>query len=387
MDFKDWFCPKDRESFTIDAMITPSDAQFYLGRADIKNSIVRALARSFVDPGVPKMVLHGAYGSGKTQTLYHIAHLLENDPPKSLKSTPHTVLAILEMGSKSTHHDWHLQLMEALSKDVVTAWVDDAFSKVKDWDAFLKMTLGDANLVQAVMNLRGGGDPPLIAWKWLAGQKLSNAELQRLNLTRNLGDTGSGDMVNALAAIGRLATASKNEKLIFLMDEAESFALIRDNDAQASVHNYLRRLSEPQNSSVGFIISTYATIADDMPVTILAPDVRSRIGPNNYIEIPPLPGVADVKVFLEELLRELVDQDAAEKQIRAETLTSTRDTYPFDAEAFDVLIDYASQDPYLSLPRNIIHAVNECAISAWDIEKHVIDSDIVQEIAPLVFVQ
>lgn len=137
-------------------------------------------------------------------------------------------------------------------------------------------------------------------------------------------------MVNALAAIGRLATASKNEKLIFLMDEAESFALIRDNDAQASVHNYLRRLSEPQNSSVGFIISTYATIADDMPVTILAPDVRSRIGPNNYIEIPPLPGVADVKVFLEELLRELVDQDAAEKQIRAETLTSTRDTYSRD---------------------------------------------------------
>ena len=72
-------------------------------------------------------------------------------------------------------------------------------------------------------------------------------------------------MVNALAGLGRLATASSDEKLIFLIDEAEQLRNIRDNDAVEAVHNYLRRLSEQQNSSVGFVISTHATILDDMP--------------------------------------------------------------------------------------------------------------------------
>ena len=341
--------------------------------------------RSFIDPGIPKIVLFGAYGSGKTQTLHHIDYILANDPPRSLQYKARSVHVVLEMGSKSTHKEWHLQLMEALSRDTVTEWVERAFTETANWDEFLKATLVDANLVQAIKNLRGGGEPPLTAWKWLSGQKLTGAELQRLNLTRSLGDVGSGDMVNALAALGRLATESSNEKLIFLMDEAESFRNIRDSDAVESVHNYLRRLAEPQNSSLGFVISTFANIEDDMPPIITRQDVRSRVSASNYLEIPPLPGVEDVKAFLEELLRELIDQDAAEARIQKKGLRSTRETYPFDAEAFDILCDYASQDPVKTLPRNIIHAVNECAISAWDVDELTVDTDIVHQVAPLVF--
>ena len=385
MDFKEWFCLKARGSFTVDPVIYPSDAQFYFGRSDIKAQLRTQINKSFIDPGVPKVVLFGAYGSGKTQALHHIDYLLANDPPRSLRHKARPIHVVLEMGSKSTHKEWHLQLMEALSRDTVTDWVEKAFGKAADWDETLKRVLVDPNLVQAVKNLRGGGELPLTAWKWLSGQKLSASELQRLNLTRSLGDVGSGDMVNALAALGRLATESSNEKLIFLMDEAESFANIRDNDAVESVHNYLRRLAEPQNSSLGFVISTFATIEDDMPPTIMRPDVRSRVGASNYMEIPPLPSVEDVKAFLEELLGELIDQDAAEARIQERGLKSTRDTYPFDADALDSLCDYASQDPIKTLPRNIIHAVNESAISAWDVDKAIIDIDIIDEVAPLVF--
>ena len=385
MEFKEWFCLNARDSFTIDPVIYHSDARFYFGRSDIKTQLLTQINKSFIDPGIPKVVLFGSYGSGKTQTLHHIDYLLANFPPKSLRHIPRPIHVVLEMSSKSSYGEWHLQLMEALSKDMVTNWVEQAFSKVPDWDIFLKTTLGDPNLIQAVKNLRGGGDPPLAAWKWLSGQKLSAAELQRLNLTRSLGDVGSGDMVNALAALGRLATESCGEKLIFLMDEAESFINIRDNDAVESVHNYLRRLAEPQNSSVGFVISTFANIEDDMPPIILRPDVRSRIGASNYVEIPPLPGVEDVKTFLEELLHELVNQDEAEERIHDMSLQSTRETYPFDADAFSLLCDYASQDPVKTLPRNIIHVVNECAISAWDADKPVVDAEIIHDVAPMVF--
>ena len=35
MNFKDWFCLKDRESFTIDPKINTADARFYFGRAQL----------------------------------------------------------------------------------------------------------------------------------------------------------------------------------------------------------------------------------------------------------------------------------------------------------------------------------------------------------------
>ena len=385
MEFKEWFCLKERDSFTIDPIIYASDARFYFGRSDIKALLLAQINKSFITPGIPKIILYGSYGSGKTQTLHHIDYLLANQPPRSLHGIPRPIHVVLEMGSKSTYQEWHLQLMEALTRDRVTRWVEEAFNKESDWDSFLQTTLHEPNLIQAVKNLRGGGDPPLLAWKWLSGQRLSAGDLQRLSLTRGLGDIGSGDMVNVLAAMGRLAATSCGEKLIFLMDEAEQLRNISDRDAVESVHNYLRRLSEPQNSSVGFVISTYATIADDMPLLITREDVSSRIGQSNYIEIPPLPDVGDVKSFLMELLEELVDQEAAERRIRDESLHSTRDTYPFDAEAFELLCDYAHQDPVKTLPRNIIHVVNECAISAWDGDMAVITPNIVHQVAPLVF--
>ena len=49
------------------------------------------------------------------------------------------------------------------------------------------------------------------------------------------------------------------------------------------------------------------------------------------------------------------------------------------------MCDYACQDVIKSTPRNIIRTINECAIAAWDSQQNVIDDDIVNEIAPIVF--
>ncbi len=384
MDFKEWFCLKERNSFTIDPKINPGDARFYFGRHEIKAHLKAQLVRSFVDPGVPKMVIYGSYGSGKTQTLYHLEYLLYNEPPKSLKFKPKTVDVVLEMQSKSNHLDWHLQLMEALGKETVTKWVETLFSKVENLDQVLGGVLQDYNLIQAVKNLRGGGDIPLLAWRWLSSQKLSAGDLQRLQLTRNLGDVGAGDMVNVLVGLGRLAEQN-GEKLIFLMDEGETFQNVRNPDAVESVHNYLRKLAEPQNSSVGFLISSYSLTVDDMPEGLTRQDVRTRIGVNNYVEIFPLPSVKDVQRFIRELLSELIDQGAAEKRIQEGSLATTLETYPLSADAFDLLCEYASQDPAKSLPRTIIRTLNECAIYAWDENKLVVDTPIVNEVAPMIF--
>jgi len=384
MDFKQWFCLNGRESFTIDPKVNPDDAKFYFGRGEIKNRIKAQLRRSFVEPGVPKMVIYGSFGSGKTQTLFHLEHYLKNERPEACRQTAKTFYLDLEMYSRSDHKTWHLQLMEAIGKATVSTWIDKLFSSTQNLDTELKSNFGDINMAEAAKNLRAGGDIGLLAWRWFCGYELKPNELERLNVTRSLGDLGSGDMIKALVGLGRLAQKS-GEQLIFLMDEAERLKNVKTGDAMESLHNYLWNLAEPSNSSVGFIISAYALTLDDMPEFVVRQSIRTRIGANNFMEIPPLPSIRDVQIFLKELLRELVEQGKAEEKIQNETLGVSLETYPFTAEAFEMLCEFAAQDPTKTLPRNLIKAVNECAISAWDERKPIIEPNIVNEIAPLVF--
>jgi len=384
MDFKQWFCLNGRESFTIDPKVNPKDAKFYFGRAEIKNRIKAQLRRSFVEPGVPKMVIYGSFGSGKTQTLFHLEYSLQNERPEACHQIPKLLHLDLEMNSKSDHKNWHLQLLETLGKPIVSNWIDKLFSQTQNLDLELKNMFGNVNMAEAAKNLRVGGDMGLLAWRWFCGYELKPNELERLNVTRSLGDLGAGDMINALVGIGRLAERN-GEKLIFLMDEAEQFKNVKTGDATESLHTYLRKLAEPSNSSVGYILASYALTLDDMAELIVRADVRTRIGENNFIEIPPLPSIHDVQVFLKELLLELINQNQAEEKIHNESLGVSLETYPFTAESFSILCEYASQDPIKALPRNLIKAVNECAISAWDERKPIIDPNIVNEIAPLIF--
>lgn len=384
MHFKEWFCLDDRESFTIDPRIHPEDAQFYFGRDRVKEQLKGQISRAFIQPGVPKMVIYGSFGSGKTQTLYNLQHYLHETPPKSLEFKPKAVDVVLEMQSKSNNLDWHLQLMEALGRDAVAKWMDALFSKVSNFDQLLEQLMGDYNLTQVMKSFRGGGEIPLLAWRWLSANRLSATELQRLHVTRNLGEVGSGDMVNALVGLGRLAEQN-GEKLIFFMDEAEQFNNIRNPDAVESTHSYIRKLAEPWNSSAGFVISAYSLTLDDTPAIMTRSDVVTRIKASNYVEIPPLSSVEDVRRFLSQLLGEFIDQKAAETRIQTEGLGVALETYPLNADAFDLICEYASQDPTKALPRNIINTLNECAISAWDADKPTIEDDTVNDIAPLVF--
>ena len=382
MEFKEWFCLRDRESFTIDPKINPGDARFYFGRDEIEKRIKGQVRRSFVDPGVPKMILYGPYGSGKTQTLFYLEHYLRTDKPAACKLEPRIVHLDLEMRSKSTHYDWHLQLLEKLGMGTVTGWIENLSDRGAGFEAELRRILDDPNLVEAAKKLIRS-DMAFMAWRWFCGQSLSPKDLETLKVTRNLGQTGAGDLVSAMVGIGRLAAAN-GEVIIFLMDEAEQFRNVKTGDATELLHDYLRKLAEPANAFIGFIIAGFALTLDDMPELLARPDVRGRIGELNVIEIPPLPSV-NVPIFAKELLAELVDTEKAEAKIQQEGLGVTIETYPFTSDAFDLLCEYASQDPIKALPRNIIKAINECAITAWDEQKAVVGTDIVNDVAPLIF--
>ena len=384
MDFKNWFCLNQRESFTIDAKINPSDARFYFGRETLEKRMRQQIARAFVDPQVPKMMVWGPYGCGKTQTLHYLAHWLEHQKPPSCKESPHVVHLEIEVQSKSTAREWHLQNMEAIGMDTVQGWLQQLFAKSPNFSQELAKLTGDPNIQKAFTELRGSGPQSFSAWRWLSGQKLTGGELQAIKVTRNLGDVGVGDLVAGLQACGNLARAV-GVCLILFIDEMEELQNVREGDAAESWHQYVRKLADNANSSVGFVIGFKADTRDDAPRIFLRGDVTSRIGHNNYIELETLAAPVNVQNFVEEMLSHLVDKPVAEQRVQSKGLTSTARTYPFTATAFDLLCGYACQDVIKSTPRNIIKTINECAIAAWDAQKDVVDDDIVNEIAPIIF--
>lgn len=382
--FPKWFCLKDRLNFTIDPQINPDDARFYFGRDDIKARLQRQLRRAFIAPGVPKLMVWGPYGSGKTQTLFYLEHYLKTETPDSCKGVPHTLYVTVEMRSNSTASHLHMQMMEALGKETVAGWVRKLFDQVSNLDVALQRLTDDPNIALALKELRAAGDSTFVAWRWLTGQSLKTGELSGLSLTRNLGQVGAGDLVNALVAIGNLASRV-DEKLIFLLDELEEMQNVRAGDASESIHQYFRRLAEPANASVGFLVGFRADVFDDAPPILRRGDILGRVGTSNYVDIPPLPAVSDVKTFVSELLQNLIDQKQAQGRIIEHDLETEPGVYPFERSAFELLADYATQDPARALPRYIINAINECAIQAWDEEKHLVDENIVNSVAQYVF--
>lgn len=383
-DFNVWFCLKDRLNFTIDPQINPGDAQYYFGRDDIKERLQRQLRRAFIAPGVPKMMVWGPYGSGKTQTLFYLEHYLKTNTPNSVKGVPHMLYVTIEMRSNSTARALHMQMMEALGKETVADWVRKLFDQTSNFDQALKTLTNDPNIVLALKELRAAGDSTFVAWRWLTGQKLTGSELSGLQLTRLLGEVGAGDLVNALVAIGNLAS-QVNEIMIFLLDELEELQNVKAGDAAESIHQYLRRLAEPANASVGFLVGFKADVLDDAPEILQRGDIMGRIGTSNYVDIPHLPAVSDVKTFLKELLKNLTDENQVQEKITQQSLDTEFGVFPFEPSAFELLADYATQDPTRALPRYIINAINECSIQAWDEQKPLIDEAIVNGVAQFVF--
>jgi hypothetical protein len=384
--FQDWFCLKNRATFTIDPKVNPDDAKLYFGREPLRERIRKQVSRAFIDPQVPKMMFYGAYGSGKTQTLYHMAWDMKAKKPTSCKGQPHVVHLDIEVQSKSSADSWHLQMTEALEMGTVQGWLDTLFNSSKHFEQEIAKLTPEANLQMAFKQLRGGGDIAFNAWRWLTGQDLSSGELQEIKVTRILGDVGVGDLVSAIIALGNLARAVDKE-LVFFMDEMEGLQNVKQGDAAESWHDYLRKLSDNSNSSVGFVLGFKADTIDDAPRILVRPDITSRIGKHNLIELETLAAPANVKTFVEDMLSHLIDESKAEALIKSESLKSKWKKYPFTESAFELMCDYACQDPHKSTPRNIIRTINECAITSWDAEpkKRIIDDAVVNDIAPVVF--
>ena len=182
-NFNYWFCLNNRLNFTIDAQINSSNSQYYFGRDETKTRIQKQIRKYFVDPGAPKMMVYGDYGSGKTQTLFYLRYYLEQQMHMVNNAMPHTVYVPVEMQEKYRATHLHMQIMQGIGKETVASWVRKLFEKSLDLDAALSEVTSDQNIIAALRELRAPGDASFAAWRWLTCQGLLARELSALQLT------------------------------------------------------------------------------------------------------------------------------------------------------------------------------------------------------------
>jgi hypothetical protein len=360
----EWACLKaGRDNFTVRPEI---DAELYFGRAKLEENLRAQLLYGLSVAGVPRMVIFGPYGSGKTHTLHHIKWYLENVDLPVMSQVRIVKMPLL--ARNSTFLALHAKLVDAVGLEYVRTVLNLFMtSRAASWIDDLAATVGDPNVAQGLRGLLLGGTMQLTAWRWLMGEKIGDTDQANLQITRAY--TGAEDLVKILQSLGSLIRSVSDQRLVFLIDEAELLDGIRAPEAVDSFKESMRLLSEEASSDVGFVVASLRPIEDEnASFQILAGGaVATRLGEKNYVQIPQMEPVIAAE-FVRDLLKELVDPTCVEARAVTEP-----DLFPFSTSAIELLDQWMTEDPTRQLPRPIIQALNNGAFAAWESGKDHVD--------------
>jgi hypothetical protein len=367
------FCLKNgRRNFQINVRSSPEDRQIYFGRGNLNQELVANIRQRYAMGVPPKKYLYGLYGAGKTHTLFNLKYQLEESPQAA--ASPYKVRCRImdcEFRRKTDFSYVHGKVMEAISleevRDIVRRFLAaNAMSNVIE---LLREKFENSNVAKAIHSLALGASDVTL-WKWLCAGKLSATELTSLGLTKNL-DTVE-EMVTTQVGLGRLFQA-ESKHYLFLLDEMEGLRNLDDADAQESFHDGLRKLASEENDALGFMVSIFAGAENQIPDFVFRPDIISRINRSNIHLLNYLQEPREVEQFLRDLFDLMVDPAKKQAAETAGEIPAGLPWYPLTDTAKEQFVDTAVSAVTASLPRNLIKAVNECAVEAVQRGQRVID--------------
>lgn len=367
------FClKKDRRNFQINVRASEVDRKAYFGKKKMNKKLIDDIHQCYL-MGVPaKMYIRGLYGVGKTHMLFYLQYHVAESPEATYKvKCPYVEC---EFGKKTGFNYLYGQMMNAIGMEEVSRLIQEYLQRHAGPDLRSRLVdvFRDADVATAIHTL-GVAAHDVTLWKWLCGGTLTPAELTTLRLTKNL--TSAGNLTATLVAIGKLFQEEKHINYLFLLDELEGLRNVQDVDCQRSFHDAFRRLADEANDSIGFIVSIYAAKDGDIPEFIFEADIRTRLGGHNIHELTYFQEPEDVEDFLQDLIDLVIDEKKVEKRVKAGAIPDSLKLYPFSENALETFIETATSSATASLPRNIIKAVNECAVEALNRHSPVIDTE------------
>jgi len=373
MKLAEALCLKEgRKNFQINVRSSQKDRHVYFGRRKLNEELTKYIRQRYSMGMPPKKYIYGLFGAGKTHTLYNIKYQLEESPEAS--SQGYKVRCFMVEGEfrKKTGFEYlHEQILESIGLDDVKILVQRFLQNhaTENLPQMLCNRFGNSNVAKALHNL-GLGAQNVTLWKWLCAGKLASSELTTLGLTKNLNT--AEEMTSLIVGLSKMFT-EENIHCLFLLDELEGLQNVTDDDAQRSFHDAFRKLASDENDCGGFIISLHAGKEEDIPFFIYETDITNRIGKDNIHDLQYLQEEADVEKFLEDLLSLIIDPNKKSESEGRGNIPKGLQWYPFADDAKDQFVDLAVRAPTASLPRNIIKAVNECAIQTVTRDSRIIE--------------
>ncbi len=369
---KTWFGLKDEHvDFTI---ANDLDARLFFVRHELDDTLRSILRRSFRTGNPPKFVLYGDWGVGKTHTMRHVQHVIENTPEFRARVV---FVELPDISSKSRFDVAHGALLDALSFDVARLWIQDYQRKhgQKSQDTIREFTQS-GDIAIAFGNLGAFGDNSRIAWDWLRGVELSAVESRNAGLPPSVGQ--SGHLARILQMFGRLCREVEDNFLVFMLDEATKLSSVSNQDAINHWLNAFKVLADDQTKEVGFIVSGSWNDPDEMALPLQDQQVRSRFGEQSYIRLQTL-NEAETAVFMKALLSEWIDPDKKKALLKtfaaeADGEAISDECFPFTNDGLASAARYATRQGGYTTPRDIQKTLDDFTNRAIDDKRHILSS-------------
>jgi hypothetical protein len=379
---KEYYHLSRSETFSIDPW---KDREIYFGGAQLLKRISDRINSDFVKRrAVPKFFLFGAYGSGKTHSLAHIAFNLINN--KMYPSEP-LYVAMPPLTSKENWLRIHIKLLDSIGPDRIRSSVETIADNIPGTDKVKGLL--DANMLpfgddtmkisqaNVFRNFLFGGRQSQLSWEWMKGRKNSAEQAAMIGVQKDISE--ATDLVNCLLNIGSIYYRANSRKLVFLIDEAEAVRSVTNSDSQRELQHMFRDLFDDNNNCVGLIAAIQAEQGmDSIGDFFMREDIFRRVDyAQGYIDLTAMVSeVESAEEFMRRVLAYLIDQEKAAATIDKENLNATKEIFPFENDAIRAIATHISDKPEWASPAFILATMSTGAVEAWrrrcESEKHIL---------------
>lgn len=376
------YCCLNRPRFRVEP---ETDAEWFFGDSRVSDELLTRVTSDFDIRGVPKCLLFGRFGCGKTHTLHHMKYLFDSEPERYPAVGFIVPIAPYDEGV-SNLSGWkyiHGKMLDEMGEQFLRHMVQD-FNKLPDSGTgelaeVMRMTFkfGDENLKRSLANVLSGYflrdmKSTASAWQWLKGSRMDKGTVaEDLGITKHL--ENAEDMVSVIMNLGNLVRKTQGKGIVFLMDEAQ--ALEEVGKREIEIHHAFLQLADDLNQDVGFVIAYFGDAINKLPdVLSKPPDILSRLGvslqnlEDAVINLMRLISTKDdMGSFIRSLLEGIKDMEKARKLIDEMGLSDqvSAESLPFTSQALDRAKEMLHQNEHTRNPRMIINQLAAVAARAY----------------------
>jgi hypothetical protein len=385
-----------RPGFTTFRLDPQSDSRFLFGAKDRgdRDRVLNLLQEAAYSNDGCKAAIYGDFGRGKTHQCHN---LIWEIAQKGLPFAP----VYVKCGAfrrKEPFNTFFRELFRGHSAERLQE-IGDAYQRLtKEGRAPAMSQIVHANDIATVLTA-GLGAPNLVlvsaARAWLGGEP-AGPELRAVKegVKPLLGE--ASEFGEVLRGLSQLFLTVNGLVPLFIVDEAERFLNVTDNDTFWAWNAAMRELTETRG--VGFIFMIGAKNRDELPTMFVQPEIVRRIGLSNYFELYN-PAREDLRAFLLELSRTFIRKGAppqsqalalgeagADNVVPDELLDITGrddarlDCFPLDPEALESLVNQLASSEFSNKPSEALDRLQKAAQRAISQDKRTIDVSIVEGI-------